>query len=544
MLPASELYSAKVRSFNSQKFAIAWKCFYLLCSIITCIVTPITICIIQDATMWSNAAVCLGTLCDSYFALDLLRNCRGIMTAFHTSRASFTKEINLGKKMHQFVLSSPLFVVPFLSLFNLPPSLLAWAVFPRLIVLRSVVSQLRSLQSMVSETSSLRSNTVARMVLAAIFSVLYASALACAWFYLACSGDACKEASWAAEDGVMVKSSYISCYVRSLYFVIQTLFTIGYGDFDIVSVPEIVFTLFLMLNGSLFYGFLISAITSFLMNKDVVTKRHRNDMALIRSYAATRDVPETIMSRVTGVFGYIFSRQGGMLEKHFFEDFPVALICELKQSYAALLQQNSSFFQPTSARKLSLLCAERLEFKTYAMGTTVVYQNEKFRDMILIRSGRLELWVAASAKRSLFALGEGETYGEFQMVFGTAAETSVIAAVITEVAVLSYESFCESVEQCYSSKFDNVNVFLKSHMLPSLSATVEAHKDLLEKISKLKSSVEENKTKKKFQSIMMADDPSDNMFRSSVDRSAILPDSYIKYSNSYIFFMTCIFTKA
>ena len=52
------------------------------------------------------------------------------------------------------------------------------------------------------------------------------------------------------NDHVLHENNIFSDYIRSMYFILQTLFTIGYGDVSPVNDIEILFTLFLILNGS------------------------------------------------------------------------------------------------------------------------------------------------------------------------------------------------------------------------------------------------------------------------------------------------------
>ena len=161
VLPASELYSAKQKSFNTQKLTIAWKIFYLACSVIACMVTPIIICIIQDAMLFTNTAVILGIVCDCVFAIAFVQK---IINFVHIHQPFVDPSLTFYDAIESLMLCSSLFLVPIVSRFVATAPYLAWAVLPRLLALRTLVSQFKSLQCILPETSSLRSDTVARVV--------------------------------------------------------------------------------------------------------------------------------------------------------------------------------------------------------------------------------------------------------------------------------------------------------------------------------------------------------------------------------------------
>ena len=123
-----------------------------------------------------------------------------------------------------------------------------------------------------------------RIVRLLVFAGLYASFMACMWFLLACDksaalieegaysdhGAVCSASvwdSWISNDAIIMPQQTSSAYFRSLHFIMQTLFTIGFGDIWPVSSKEFAFALVMIVVASLFYAVLISSITSLLANR-------------------------------------------------------------------------------------------------------------------------------------------------------------------------------------------------------------------------------------------------------------------------------------
>ncbi|KAJ1409653.1 hypothetical protein B484DRAFT_403143 [Ochromonadaceae sp. CCMP2298] len=157
-----------------------------------------------------------------------------------------------------------------------------------------------------------------RMPMIFLSSVLYASSAACMWFALSCGalwregGGVTGGGVWAftgAGAGVCVDNGHtwvsldsqhlpphrpLPRYLRALHFVTQTMFTVGYGDISPVSLVEVVFSLWLVLSGTLFYGYVISACTSMLSSHDFTTKLFRHQVVALKTYLHLRQADEEV----------------------------------------------------------------------------------------------------------------------------------------------------------------------------------------------------------------------------------------------------------
>jgi len=115
-------------------------------------------------------------------------------------------------------------------------------------------------QQIVPKATAEENATLSRMTIVVLFTGVYGSVMACAWFRLGCKREAFSSTanataristqlgacvqrsdSWISLDSVLDSSSTLSSYIRSLHFVAQTLFTVGFGDIYPVSHAEHVF---------------------------------------------------------------------------------------------------------------------------------------------------------------------------------------------------------------------------------------------------------------------------------------------------------------
>ena len=397
----------------------------------------------------------------------------------------------------------PLFAIPIARASGLSGLSLAYLCAPKMLQVCTVLQSFHSWKNMQSRDSMLRNGTVSRVVLIFVLTSIHASALACVWFLISCphAHDCPTANAWVAEDEVLNTHSLFSRYIRSLHFVMQTLFTVGYGDVAPSTNGEIVFTLFLILNGSLFYGFLISAITSLISNKDITTKLFRADIATLRQFLLLRAIPPELTARIDGLFHFLFNRQSGLLESHFLPDVPAPLVREMKRVYVPQLAQ-IPFFTHQSSQLINQV-ADRLVLRSYVPKAVVLFQNERRRELFLIRFGKLDIKVRASPN-ALFSFMAGEYVGDFQLIFGTPSEVTVESGAYSEVLVLSFEGLAEAIAASGAVSSENEFEGWLARQQESLEATITYHKQLLLRVIKVRTSMEEVKKKNKLAE-MMAD---------------------------------------
>jgi hypothetical protein len=126
---------------------------------------------------------------------------------------------------------------------------------PRLLRLQDLVAIYHTLKFKFTDLAALHNDTINRCFMTAVFTSIYASSLAAIWFYLSCRRQhQCSSEedndSWVGRDEVLREQDVFSIYIRSMHFIIQTLFTVGYGKaifFDLIPLLlDISFLVFLL----------------------------------------------------------------------------------------------------------------------------------------------------------------------------------------------------------------------------------------------------------------------------------------------------------
>ena len=244
-------------------------------------------------------------------------------------------------------------------------------------------------------------------------------------------------------------------FLRSVYFLMQTLFTIGYGDTVVPSklTIEVVMACVFMLFGVFVYGLIIANMTSVLSNIDVVSMRFRYEMDNVNKWLEFRSVPASLTERVEMFFTYLERSQYGILDETLFEGLPKQLCRDISEVNTALIEL-VPFFNP-DYRSKDFLCkiSVALVRRVYPPGSYVLYEGEKQRELIIVKQGRLDLYLRESSM-VVSNLVEGDYIGDYQLLFGTVNQVGAISPDFTEVLALTFQAFEEIMDHPSQTEID------------------------------------------------------------------------------------------
>jgi len=359
-----------------------------------------------------------------------------------------------------------------------------WVMLPRFIgALRMYSLQLHKLAAASSDYFKTKRRVDVVVAQYLTYFGIYVSALSSMWYSIGVHAvtDSSHSVSWVTNDSVMEASSVTSSYTRSLYYILVSLFTIGFGDISPGTNVEILFTLFLILNGTIFVALLISSITSHLNNRDVAMNRYRNAIVRVSQYVSKRHgglVRGQEMLR--RYMEHLYGQQNCMLLSELLGPLvlPPQLGGRIKELLLLDQLRNTSYFKNLGNEQVLLACVRRLQLITFVPGHEIVVQGERLNRVILVRSGKLDVF-ASGVDKALCQLLPGDCYGEYETLYGSGQQTCGMiikscAGEHTDVAVLAGEDFALAFKLHHASlpRSDRVCV----------QASVEAHKRAVEAV--------------------------------------------------------------
>ena len=331
---------------------------------------------------------------------------------------------------------------------------------------------------------------------------IYVSTLSCIWYFIGHNRFESKDHySWVKHDTVIIESSPPSRYIRSLYYVLASLFTIGFGDIYPIATVEIVFTLFLILNGTMFGALLISYLTSCLSDRDISTNSYRNLSQQLVEFVRARFNKEhqskssdVIVSPAVNLQDYLsnlFLLQNAASTASILSDtvLPDSLIFSYKKSLLLNSFENSSYFKCYPNKYLIDNCVNATSYRMYAPNTEVVIRNTPLDSVYMVCSGKLEIHVVG-LKNALCTFVPGDCYGYYEMLHCSEESTCSInittsKSEYTQLAILKSSDF-HGILNC---GLRNSKVSKSAH-LNAVSSVKKSHHEFVLRCHKMQSNME------------------------------------------------------
>ena len=242
------------------------------------------------------------------------------------------------------------------------------------------------------------------------------------WVILSVNWLAC---GWLALHGFQVETGMWSPYVRSLYWCIQTLTTVGYGDEIPVTDAERLYSMGVMIVGVGVYGYVIGNVASILANIDPAKAEYRSMMERLTAFMRYRKIPPDLQRRVRGYYSYIWDKRLGYDESTMISDLPSNLQTDISLFLKREVIEKVPLFKGASEEFIREI-ASQMRPVVYTPGDFVVRAGDPGREMYFISRGTLEA-IAKDGTTVYTTLNDGDFFGEIALILNQPRSASVRA---------------------------------------------------------------------------------------------------------------------
>ncbi|XP_053331429.1 potassium voltage-gated channel subfamily H member 5 [Spea bombifrons] len=404
-------------------FKTTWDWVILILTFYTAIMVPYNV---SFKTKQNNISwLVLDSVVDVIFLVDIVLN-------FHTTFVGPGGEVISDPKLIRMNYLKTWFVIDLLSC--LPYDIIN--------AFENVDEGISSLFSSLKVVRLLRLGRVARkldhyleygaavlVLLVCVFG-LVAHWLACIWYSI---GDyevideatnTIKTDSWLYQLGLSIGTPYQynasgsgqweggpskdSLYISSLYFTMTSLTTIGFGNIAPTTDGEKIFSVAMMMVGSLLYATIFGNVTTIFQQMYANTNRYHEVLNNVRDFLKLYQVPKGLSERVMDYIVSTWSMSKGI------DTEKVLAICPKDMRADICVHLNRKVFNEHPAFRLAsdgCLRALAVEFQTIhcAPGDLIYHAGESVDALCFVVSGSLEV---IQDEEVVAILGKGDVFGD------------------------------------------------------------------------------------------------------------------------------------
>mmetsp|Transcript_37640 Transcript_37640/g.86975 ORF Transcript_37640/g.86975 Transcript_37640/m.86975 type:complete len:666 (-) Transcript_37640:80-2077(-) len=230
-----------------------------------------------------------------------------------------------------------------------------------------------------------------------------------------------------------------SRYITTLYWAITTVTTVGYGDITPQDNDERVFTMFSMIVGGAFYGYVVGNISVILASRDVNRQAHKERLHLIHAWLVHHRFPLPLRRRVWAYYKTLVTNKAALEDSTIFND----LSPELRQDVAQYLVPpdllNHLLFQNVPSSVI-VRVVPILQQITAQAGERITSKGSMGHGMFVILDGIAIMEQAPGEtsnriSKAAEVIRAGDSFGE-EIVLGLEKDYGYTVAATTKVVML------------------------------------------------------------------------------------------------------------
>lgn len=259
-------------------------------------------------------------------------------------------------------------------------------------------------------------------------------------------------------------------YIRSVYWSVVALTTVGYGDIVAFSTYESYFAAFWVFLGAMINYGVIGAMSNIISNLTASSHHHLEKMNHVNLVLAHFGISESIRQQIRRYYHQQHFVQNVTSEAKMLEDLPQ----QLRNSISLVLHSESVkkvplFIEMANDRLLADLTG-LFRRRLYQRGDAFFPDNNLCEEMYVIVRGRVDIFSKRVPSIPVGALSDGDCYGICELLLQKSFATTLVAVSEVEASVISQTAFLATIERRFPAEVQTLRMrALQDHIFDSLS---------------------------------------------------------------------------
>jgi len=405
----------------TNKYKQIWDPFVLVMTIVVAVEMPLRIALDLPLHGWFYF---LDTFISCVFLVDLILT---FFTAVYVNAALVKDPKNVAQRyLKRWFIIDLLAVLPLDLIFG---SFMINARLLRLLRLAHVATFMQKVAK-----ANVINASLLRMVFLAFWVSLFAHWAACGWIAVG-AGNITSE--WKATHGLL--------YLRSLYWAVTTLVTIGYGDITPVTPKQTVFCILVELLGAGLYGYVIAIFASLIAKLDVARTHFTEQIEKMNTFMRFRKIPSDLQDRIRSYYEYLWTSRRGYDEGQVLSELPDSLKIQVSLHLCSSMIEKVPIFSGASEDLIKQIVA-KLKSAIFTPGDYVFREGEIGDSMYFISRGQVEV-VSKDGQTIYATLSPGNFFGEIALILQQPRNASIRALEYVDLYTLDQGGLQEVLQK-------------------------------------------------------------------------------------------------
>ncbi|KAG8447003.1 hypothetical protein GDO86_014446 [Hymenochirus boettgeri] len=216
-------------------------------------------------------------------------------------------------------------------------------------------------------------------------------------------------------------------YVTALYFTFSSLTSVGFGNVSPNTNSEKIFSICVMLIGSLMYASIFGNVSAIIQRLYSGTARYHTQMLRVKEFIRFHQIPNPLRQRLEEYFQHAWSYTNGIDMNAVLKGFPECLQADICLHLNRTLLQHCKAFRGASTGCLRALA---MKFKTTHAppGDTLVHHGDVLTSLYFISRGSIEI---LRDDIVVAILGKNDIFGEPISLFARPGKSNADVRALT-----------------------------------------------------------------------------------------------------------------